>query len=61
MNETLKQVLDDYYKTIKEGRANYRSCYNSFLEYCDKYINVPFSEMSKALTKRNRVCLQILF
>lgn len=51
MNETLKQVLEDYYKTIKEGRANYRACYNSFLEYCDKYINVPFSEMSKALTK----------
>ncbi len=51
MNETLKQVLDDYYKTIKEGRANYRACYNSFLEYCDKYIHVSFSEMSKALTK----------
>lgn len=51
MNETLKQVLEDYYKTIKEGRANYRACYNSFLEYCDKYINVSFSEMSKALTK----------
>lgn len=51
MNETLKQVLEDYYKTIKEGRANYRACYNSFLEYCDKYINVPFSEMSRALTK----------
>ncbi|HIW81428.1 MAG TPA: hypothetical protein H9742_07920 [Candidatus Acetatifactor stercoripullorum] len=51
MSETLKQVLDDYYKTIKEGRANYRACYNSFLEYCDKYINVPLFEMSKALTK----------
>ncbi|MBP3476061.1 MAG: hypothetical protein J6K48_07050 [Lachnospiraceae bacterium] len=51
MNETLEQVLNDYYKTIKEGRANYRACYNSFLEYFDKYINVPFSEMSKALTK----------
>lgn len=51
MNETLKQALEDYYKTIKEGRANYQACYNSFLEYCDKYINVPFSEMSKALTK----------
>lgn len=51
MNETLKQVLEDYYKTIKEGRANYRACYNSFLEYCDKYINVPLSEMSKSFTK----------
>lgn len=51
MNETLKQALEDYYKTIKDGRANYQACYNSFLEYCDKYINVPFSEMSKALTK----------
>lgn len=50
-NETLKQALEDYYKTIKDGRANYQACYNSFLEYCDKYINVPFSEMSKALTK----------
>lgn len=51
MSETLKQALEDYYKTIKNGRANYQACYNSFLEYCDKYINVPFSEMSKALTK----------
>ncbi len=51
MNETLKQALGDYYKTIKNGRANYQACYNSFLEYCDNYIDVPFSEMSKALTK----------
>ncbi len=51
MNETLKQALEDYYKTIKTERANYQACYNSFLEYCNKYINVPFSEMSKALTK----------
>lgn len=37
MNQTLKQALDDYYKTIKEIRPNYRTCYNSFLEYCNKY------------------------
>lgn len=30
MNEDLKHELDIYYETIKEGRPNYRSCYNSF-------------------------------
>lgn len=37
MNEDLKHELDIYYETIKEGRPNYRSCYNSFLEYCSKF------------------------
>lgn len=35
MNLELKQALDEYYKTIKEIRPNYRTCYNSFLEYCN--------------------------
>ena len=33
MNQKLEQVLDDCYKTIKEVRPNYRTCYQSFLEY----------------------------
>lgn len=37
MNQDLKHELDIYYETIKEGRPNYRSCYNSFLEYCSKF------------------------
>lgn len=34
MNQKLEQVLDNCYKTIKEDRPNYRTCYHSFLEYC---------------------------
>ena len=30
MNETLKQALGDYYKTIKGERADYQACYKSF-------------------------------
>lgn len=37
MNQDLKYELDIYYETIKEERPNYRSCYNSFLEYCSKF------------------------
>lgn len=37
MNQKLKQVLDDCYREIKEIRPNYRTCYHSFLEYCDIY------------------------
>lgn len=37
MNQKLRETLDEYYKTIKENRPNYRTCYNSFIEYCDKY------------------------
>lgn len=45
MNESLKQTLDDYYKSIKEVRPNYRACYNSFLDYCDKFSNISLKEM----------------
>jgi len=46
MNLTLKQALDDYYMTIKENRPNYRTCYNSLLEYCDaNYPQYSLSEM----------------
>lgn len=45
MNQNLKQVLEDYYKTIKEIRPNYRTCYNSFLEYCDLYSKYSLNEM----------------
>ncbi len=52
MNESLKQVLDDYYKTIKETRPNYWACYKSFLDYCNKvFPNVSLSGMSSELTK----------
>lgn len=37
MNQKLRETLDEYYKTIKKSRPNYRTCYNSFLEYCDTY------------------------
>lgn len=37
MNQKLRETIDDYYKTIKETRPNYRTCYNSFLDYCDSY------------------------
>ncbi len=51
MSESLRRVLDDYYKTIKEIRPNYRACYNSFLDYCDReFSNVSLSGMSKELT-----------
>lgn len=46
MNLELKQALDDYYKTIKEIRPNYRTCYNSFLEYCNgKYSQCSLREL----------------
>lgn len=45
MNESLKQTLDDYFISIKEVRPNYRACYNSFLDYCDKYSNISLKEM----------------
>jgi len=44
----LKQVLDNCYKTIKEIRPNYRTCYNNFLEYCDtntNYSQYPLREI----------------
>lgn len=37
MHQDLKHELDIYYEAIKEERPNYRSCYNSFLEYCSKF------------------------
>lgn len=45
MNESLKQTLDDYYRSIKEERPNYRACYNSFLDYCNKYSNTSMQEL----------------
>lgn len=52
MNGSLKQVLDDYYKTIREGRANYRACYNSFLEYCNQSLKFySLADLSENLTK----------
>lgn len=45
MNESLKQTLDDYFISIKEVRPNYRACYNSFLDYCDKYSDISLKEM----------------
>ena len=46
MNQTLKQALDNYYMTIKENRPNYRTCYNSLLEYCDlNYSQYSLNEM----------------
>lgn len=52
MNVSLKQVLDDYYKTIREERANYRACYNSFLEYCNLYLKFySLADLSQNLTK----------
>ena len=45
MNESLRQALNDYYRTIKEVRPNYRACYNSFLDYCDKYSDFSLKEM----------------
>lgn len=47
MNQNLKQVIEDYYKTIKEIRPNYRACYNSFLEYCDMYSKYSLNETFK--------------
>ncbi len=37
MNQKLRETLEDFYNTIKESRPNYRTCYNSFLEYCDMH------------------------
>ncbi len=37
MNQKLRETLEDYYNIIKESRPNYRTCYNSFLEYCDTH------------------------
>lgn len=46
MNQKLKQVLEDCYRTIKEIRPNYRTCYHSFLEYCDMYYSqCSFTEL----------------
>lgn len=45
MNESLKQTLDDYFISIRGVRPNYRACYNSFLDYCDKYSNISLKEM----------------
>lgn len=45
MNESLKQELDNYYRSIKETRPNYRACYNSFLDYCDRYPSSSLKEL----------------
>ena len=52
MSKALEQVLDDYYKTIKEERANYQACYKSFLEYCNQELKLySLADLSKNLTK----------
>lgn len=52
MNESLKQVLDDYYKTVREERANYRACYNSFLKYCNTRLGLySLADLVENLTK----------
>lgn len=39
MNDDLKIAFDEYFETIKKTRPNYKACYNSFLEYCNKHPN----------------------
>lgn len=52
MNTPLKQVLEDYYKTIREERANYQACYKSFLEYCNQELKFySLADLSENLTK----------
>ncbi len=52
MNESLEQVLRDYYKTIRAERANYRACYNSFLEYCNTRLRFySLADLAENLTK----------
>lgn len=52
MNDSLSKALNDYYKTIKKGNANYQACYNSFREYCNKNIKYySLADLSKTLTK----------
>lgn len=43
MNQIIRQIVEEYYETIKDIRPNYKACYNSFLEYCEKELLV-FSE-----------------
>lgn len=52
MSTALKRALDDYYKTIREERANYQACYKSFLEYCNQELKFySLADLSENLTK----------
>lgn len=52
MSTALKKELDDYYKTIKEERANYHACYKSFLEYCNQELKLySLADLAQNLTK----------
>lgn len=52
MSTALKRALEDYYKTIREERANYQACYKSFLEYCDQELKLySLADLSENLTK----------
>ena len=52
MSTALEQALENYYKTIKEERANYQACYKSFLEYCNQELKLySLADLSKNLTK----------
>ena len=52
MSTALKKALDDYYKTIKEERANYQACYKSFLEYCNQELKLySLADLAENLTK----------
>lgn len=51
MSKSLGQALDDYYNTIREGRANYQACYKSFFEYCSQRLKFDsLAELSENLT-----------
>lgn len=52
MSTALKKELDDYYKAIKEERANYHACYKSFLEYCNQELKLySLADLAQNLTK----------
>lgn len=52
MSTALKQALEDYYKTIREERANYQACYKSFLQYCNQELKLySLADLSENLTK----------
>lgn len=45
MNSSLKSAFDEYNNLKKDKRKNYKSCYNSFLDYCDEFSEYGLKEL----------------
>ncbi len=45
MNNSLKSALDEYNNLKRDKRKNYKSCYNSFLDYCDVFSDYGLKEL----------------